>query len=309
MNTKFVGRRVRGTAVGMLAAAAAAMGGASFAQANILNTWNLMVFNNHQISSNVEGSVLVGGNLTGTGDVGTRLTPASNFLGQTTLLVGGNVNVGNIQLQAGNLRHGGTFSGNVNFNGGGNRAQSVTAAATAQAARTQVLGISSFLASQSPTSIVNVPGSPAPVLINAVPRGDGVAIVSLSAAIFSSGNVQSFDLNFNGATSVIFNVSGTGVNITGGNFVGNLANANNASRILWNFSSATTMSVQRQITGAFIAPNATVTNTSTIVGATAVNNLTQNGQVHVPLYTGYIPAPGAVAVLGLAGLVAARRRR
>jgi choice-of-anchor A domain-containing protein len=284
-------------------------GGASVAQANILNTWNLMVFNNHQISSNVEGSVLVGGNLTGTGDVGTRLTPASNFLGQTTLLVGGNVNIGGIQLQAGNLRHGGTFSGNVNFNGGGNRAQSATAAATAQAARTQVLGISSFLASQSPTSTVNVPGSPTAVVINAVPRGDGVAIVSLPGAIFSSGNVQSFDLNFNGATSVIFNVSGTAVNITGGNFIGNLSNANNASRILWNFPSATSMQVQRQITGAFIAPGATVTNTSTIVGTTAVNNLTQNGQVHIPLYTGYIPAPGAVAVLGLAGLAAARRRR
>jgi len=284
------------------------------AQAGVLDTWNLLVFGNHQISSNVEGRVLVRGNLTGTGDVGTRLTPSGNFVGQDTLLVGGNINVGNIQLQAGNLRRTGTRTGNINFNGGGSDIVNASALATANSAHTEVIGISNFLASQTATNTVNIPGGqPAGLTINATPRPDGVAIISIPGGIFSSGNVQSLNLNFNGATSVIFNVSGTSVNFTGANFVGQLANASNASRILWNFNAATTINVQRQLTGAFIAVNANVTNTSTIIGTTAVNNFTQNGQVHVPLYTGYIPAPGAVGLLGLAGLmvgpIGGRRRR
>lgn len=292
-----------------IVAALAASSLAASAQAGFINDWNLMVFGNHQISSNVEGNVLVRGNLTGTGDIGTRLTPASSFLGQTTLLVGGNVNVGNIQLQAGNLRHAGTFSGNVNFNGGGNRAASAAALATANAAFAEVTGVSNFLSSQAPTSTPSIPGSPSAVNFVAQPRPDGVAIINIPGAMLSSGNVQNFNLNFNGATSVIFNVSGSTISISGGNFIGTLADPNTATRVLWNFHEATSINVQRTFTGAFIAPNANVTNTSTIVGVTAVNNFTQNGQVHVPLYTGYIPAPGAVGVLALSGILAARRRR
>lgn len=292
---------------GVAAVAACAL--AASAQAGFINDWNLMVFGNHQISSNVEGSVMVRGTLSGTGDIGTRLTPSGNFAGQTTLLVGGNVSVGNIQLQAGNLRHGGTFSGNVNFNGGGNRASSATALATANAAYAEITGISSFLAGQTPTSTVSIPGSPQAVTFVAQPRPDGVAIINIPGALLSSGNVQNFDLNFNGATSVIFNVTGGSISISGGNFIGALANSNNASRILWNFHQAGSINVQRTFTGAFIAPNADVTSTSTIVGVTAVNNFTQNAQVHVPLYTGYIPAPGAMALLAVGGIVAGRRRR
>ncbi len=290
-------------------AAVAACSLAASAQAGFINDWNLMVFGNHQISSNVEGKVMVRGTLTGTGDVGTRLTPASSYAGQTTLLVGGAVNVGNIQLQAGNLRHGGTFSGNVNFNGGGNRASSATALSTANAAYGEITGIASFLAGQSATDTISIPGSASPVNIVAHPRPDGVAIINIPGGLLSSSNVQQLDINFNGATSVIFNVTGTNVSISGGNFVGAMADPANASRMLWNFHQASTISVQRMITGAFIAPNANVTNTSTIVGVTAVNNFTQNAQVHVPLYTGFIPAPGAMALLAMGGIVAARRRR
>lgn len=292
---------------GVAAVAACAL--AASAQAGFINDWNLMVFGDHQISSNVEGKVMVRGTVSGTGDIGTRLTPANTYLGQTTLLVGGNVNVGNIQLQAGNLRYGGTFSGNVNFNGGGNRAASATALATANAAYAEITGISTFLASQAPTSTVSIPGSPQAITFVAQPRPDGVAIINIPGALLSSGNVQNFDINFNGATSVIFNVSGASINIAGGNFIGAMANDTNASRMLWNFHEATSISVQRTITGAFIAPNANVTNTSTIVGVTAVNNFTQNGQVHVPLYTGYIPTPASVALLAMGGIVAGRRRR
>lgn len=292
----------------IVAAVAACALGAS-AQAGFINDWNLMVFGDHQISSNVEGNVLVRGNLTGTGDIGTRLTPASSFLGQETLLVGGNVSVGNIQLQAGNLRHTGTFSGNVNFNGGGNRAVSASALATANAAYAEVTGISSFLSLQAPTSTVSIPGSPTGVTFVAQPRPDGVAIINIPGALLSSGNVQSFNLNFNGATSVIFNVSGGAISISGGNFIGTLADPSTATRVLWNFHEAGSINVQRTFTGAFIAPNANVTNTSTIVGVTAVNNFTQNGQIHVPFYTGYIPAPGAMALLAMGGIVAGRRRR
>lgn len=280
-------------------------------QASVLDTWNLMVFGNHQISSNVEGRVLVGGTLTGTGDIGTRLTPASSFLNTDVLLVGGSVSVGSIQLQAGNLRVAGSRTGNINFNGGGTQINDPSALATANAARTEVLGIAAFLAAQAPTTVVSLPqNQPAGVTIVAQPRQDGVAIVSIPASsLFSNSLVQSIDLNFNGATSVIFNITGAAVSINQANFVGTLADPASAARVLWNFTDATTINVQRQIVGAFIAPNASVTNTSTIIGTTAVNSLTQNGQVHIPLYTGYIPAPSALAALALGGIVASRRRR
>lgn len=291
------------------AATAASLALAASAQAGVINDWNLMVFGNHQLSSNVEGKVMVRGTLSGTGDVGTRLTPANTYLGQQTLVVGGGVNVGNIQLQAGNLRYTGSFSGNVNFNGGGNGASTPSALALANAAYAEVTGVSSFLAGQIATDTLTVPGSPSPVNIVAHPRPDGVAIINVPGTLLSSSNVQQIDINFNGATSVIFNVTGGAVSISGGNFVGAMADPSNASRMLWNFHQAGSVSVQRMITGAFIAPNANVTNTSTIVGVTAVNNFTQNAQVHIPLYTGYIPAPGAMGALAMAGIVAARRRR
>jgi len=225
-------------------------------------------------------------------------------------VVGGNLSAGNVQMQAGNLRLGGTRSGNVNFNGGGHQINDPSAPLLVQAARTEMLALSSVLHGMTATGTVNLPaGQPAGVTFNAVPNAQGVAVFNVSgSALLSSSLVQQIDLQFGSATSVIINVSGTTVNYNGGNMVGGM-NATNASRILWNFYEATTVSVDRQLFGAVLAPLAHLSNSTTIVGSTVASSFTQRGEVHVPTYVGYVPAAGTPAMMLLGGLAALRRRR
>jgi len=89
-----------------------------------------------------------------------------------------------------------------------------------------------------------------------------------------------------------------------GAFTTNFARAN----VIWNFVDATSITLQRGFSGAILAPNAHLTNVNDIDGSVFVGSFTQNGEVHLPNYTGVIPAPGAVALLGVAGLLGRRRR-
>jgi choice-of-anchor A domain-containing protein len=277
---------------------------------SVLSDWNLIVFGNLNSTQEVEGRTLIGGNLTtGSSQYGTKLNPGL-FAGTDVLVVGGNINGGNVQIEAGNLRLGGSQTGNLNFNGGGSLINDPSAGNIALDARAEVLGLSSFFNTLTPNSTVSIPnGQPGPLVFNAVANVDGVAVFHVDGnQIFGNGLVQQFDLNLNGATSVIINVSGTSINHNAGNLVGNF-NSANASTILWNFYEATTINTDRLLYGAVLAPDAHLTNSTVIAGSVAVNSFTQNGEVHLPNYNGYVPTPGTALLLATAGLFASRRRR
>jgi choice-of-anchor A domain-containing protein len=286
------------------------------AQANPLNTYNLLVFRTYSSSSSVEGRTAVGGNFTtNASDFGTRLLPAGQFTTTDTLIVGGNINGGNINLQAGDLRRGGTRTGNLNLNGGGSSVQQdrqdAGTAAFVTGLANQARAISTSLSGLMATNTVNIPqNQPGPVVLNAIANSQGVAVFNVDGvALLANSRVQSIDLNFNNASSVVINVTGSFIDVNSGNLVGNLANAANANRIIWNFADADFINVNRNWTGAILAPDATLTNTTVITGSVAVMDFAQKGQVHLPLYTGFVPSPNAAAALGLGALVAARRRR
>jgi len=284
---------------------------ASQAHASILSDWNLFVYGNLNSSQEVEGRALIGGNLSGGAQqYGTMLTPRPNYLGTDVLAVGGNINVSNLHVEAGNLRLGGTRSGTVDFNGGGHQINDPNTFLIAQAAQAEIVATSSYLHGLASTNTVTLPsGQPAGVTFNAVPNSDGVAVFNVDGnSLFHSNLVQSINLSLNSADSVIINVSGTSISFDGGNMIGGM-NAANAGKILWNFYEATSISIDRQFFGALVAPGATLSNSTVIVGSTAVANFNQNGEVHIPTYTGFVPAPGAAGLTLAAGLFAARRRR
>jgi choice-of-anchor A domain-containing protein/uncharacterized protein (TIGR03382 family) len=277
-----------------------------------INDWNLIVHGNLTSTSEVEGRTLVGGALSGTSNYGTKLTPANSFLNVDSLVVGGSVGSSNYQVNAGRARLAGTKgSANFNMNGGGALIQSDgSVSSTVSGAWASVTGTSAALQAMSATNTVTLPsGQPAGVVFNAVAGAGGIAVFNVNGnALFQSSLVQQMDINFNGASAVVINVTGTNIDYNGGNMVGNF-NTANAGKIIWNFYQATTLGIDRHFFGAVLSPLANLTNSTAIEGSVFTNNFTQNGEVHLPTVTTQIPAPGSLALIGLGGLIAGRRRR
>ncbi|MDX2147467.1 MAG: choice-of-anchor A family protein [Planctomycetota bacterium] len=284
------------------------------AEASVLTSWNLVVLGDLQNESqDIEGNAFVGRDFIGGSPTVAKNLDAGAFSGITTLAVGRNVSVGNINMQAGNLRYAGSFSGNFNANGGGNRAQDASIAGWASAFEVELTGASDFYRSLTPNSSVQLPqnGQPGPVNYIATPSGpDNVAVFNVSAAdVFNSSLIQQIELSLGGASAIVINVSGTNVNIANGNMVSPWNGALARSKTIWNFYEATTINVDRIFSGAILAPLAHLTNTTEINGSVFVRSMRQRGEVHLPVFDGFIPAPGSAAVFGIAGLLAARRRR
>jgi choice-of-anchor A domain-containing protein len=280
----------------------------------LLRDWSLISFGNASSSSNIEGRAMIGGSLTGsTSDYGTRLTPASSFLGQDVLRVGGTINKQNINMAAGNIRHGSTVSGNTNFNGGGQRVFDASTASLIDDARRLLTADSAFYRTVPATGNVAIPsGQPAAVTFNAVPTGSlNLAVFNLPAGFFAANSIQQIDINLNGASGVLINVPGTSINFSSnGNFVQSFNTDNVRRRVLWNFYEATTINLQgKAFQGAILAPFAALTNQGVISGSVAVASINQQSEIHLPGFQAVIPSPG-IGAMGVVGvLVLGRRRR
>lgn len=275
--------------------------------------FNLVVRQNLSSTSEVEGRTAIGGNLTGSAsNYGVGLTPPAAFVATDVLIVGGSIQASNVNMNAGNLRIGGSISGNINHNGGGSTINDASASSTVASLGNQMLATSAALAAMSPNSVASLPGGqPAPALFNASPGPNGVAVFAISASsLFQNNLVQSIDINFNGASSVIINVTGGSTTWTDGNFVGNFNTAFARSHVLWNLSQSTSLDLGgRAFNGSLLAPNAAVTFQGVIEGSAWVKSMNQMGEVHLPNYGGFVPAPGSMGVLAIGGLLAAGRRR
>lgn len=305
-----------------LLSVAAVAAAAVSAAASPLADFNLIVFGDHQSGSNVWGRVAVGGNMAGNAiDVGTRLTPSGNFVGQDALIVGGNINAG-INLQAGDLRHGGTRNGHLNLNGGGPNVQSVFqdagAAGIVAGMEAEVRTLSSQLWNQSANSIAGMGSLQNVYTLTAGSGSTGAtAVFNLDAAVLSSHQWAQITLdNTAGAQTIVINVdaSSTGgyVGFTAGNIDANTF-ADMSANIIWNFFNASTIMVQREVFGSMIGADAHLTNFTNLNGSIAVGSMTQNGEVHGPNFVRNIPiiplpTTAALGMIGLAGLAARRRR-
>lgn len=294
------------------AAAIAASVMVQVAGASAINDWNLIVRHNLTTSSEVEGRTIVGGNISGTSNYGIKLLPPSNYVNVDSLVIGGTVGANNYQVNSGRARlFGSKGSANFNMNGGGALIQNDSGVtAMVNSAWADVVNASSYCSSLAATNTVTLPsGQPAGVVFNSVLGPGGVAVFNVNGnALFQNNLVQQMDINMNGATTVVINVAGTNITYNGGNMVGGF-NIPNASKIIWNFYQATTLNIDRHFFGAILAPNATMSNSTAIEGSVFTDTFNQNGEVHLPNFNGNIPAPGAMALLGMGTLIATRRRR
>ena len=127
----------------------------------------------------------------------------------------------------------------------------------------------------------------------------------------SSSNFASNDsIEFTGLGSnqhVLINVSGTSFTEPGGiNFNGDSTMADN---VIWNFNQATSISLSSEFYGSILAPDATLTDGSTITGNVAVANTNSVGEIDLasPTFTpplNTVPAGGPLPVPASVGLVA-----
>lgn len=295
-------------ALGASVIAAAAF--AAPVQAGFLTDWNLICRGNFVSTSEIDGSAIIGGTLSGN---------SNNFAvqgvtapGNVGLAVGGAISGNQKQVNnGGHLRYASTGQNLVNVNGAGQRIFDATVPAQVTALMAQATTLSAQLAALAPNSSVVVANNNG--AFNSTPTtmgGFNVAVFSISAA--SIDNLASVSLSLGAANSIIINVVDAGaVSIVAPpNFLDQFNQAN-SSRILWNFPSATSLTIGGGFNGAVLAPGAALTLSSgAINGAVVVDSVpSQNAEIRRFTYTGFVPTPGAAGLLALAGVAAPRRRR
>jgi choice-of-anchor A domain-containing protein len=350
----FLSRRSAQIAVaalfGLLTASAHA---APLTALEVLQQFNLVTLGDAASSSHVDGRAYIGGNLSGNNAVMgmhpdtvpksnyTALTVRGNAAG-TQVTAGGmtvlgdasndtvNNGVAAIAGNASKSSFNGTGGSYVGGKSSGNNANSGKLAGSQAAAQfetagstnmAEVLGSASLsLAAFTGTgSYWDVKGSR--VTFHAVADKNGVAVFDLSPVDELLGYGE-FAFDLGGASSVIFNSDITSGTIAA-NFLGGSAQAI-ASRVIWNFYSASSLNLNAQFGGSVLAPQATLTNRNNIEGGVFVKGLNQQGEIHQGAYTGVLPqaqqrqtvsgevpepASLGLVALALAACAAARSRR
>ncbi len=111
-------------------------------------------------------------------------------------------------------------------------------------------------------------------VIKATPGANGIAVFDITSAQLAA--IPSFTINLNGASTVVFNVSGSSDTFSANDESG----TNGAGNIIWNFYNATTVNLTTAIGGTVLATGATVSNANQIDGALVANSLTGSGELH-----------------------------
>ena len=277
--------------------------GSSLSAATVLQDFNAVIYTNASTPSDIEGAAVIGGNFNGA-TVYTHPT-ASLPVGYGALTVygstGGNLNVNN----GGSVYVAGSKGASINFNGGGSYIPAP--ASTIADFETTLNAFSTSLSALSATSVLPATGNNE--VIKAMPNTTGIAVFNITAAQLAA--IPSYQMNLNGASTVIFNVSGALVNFNANDESGTLG----ANNIIWNFYDATSVGLFTEIAGTVLAPLANVSNNSPIDGALVANSWTGSGELHdygftdpsLPLASVPEPASWTALLLGLS--VIGRRLR
>lgn len=294
----------------------AALATTADARAESLRDFTLITTGNVQSSQEVKGSAFIGGNLTGNGiNVGIGGSVPAN---RPSLAIVGDIDANYVHVDGGYAIVNDTTA-NTNRIGVNSGRPTVTDPNIEQLLTgyaNELTTQSSYFKGLTANGVTPTLGSqPAPLVFNATPDPSGVAIFTIDGSLLSSSKVQSIQVNRNGATSIVFNVSGTSVTL-GSNFVGDLSSIQKSNTI-WNFYEATTVNLGRTIYGATLAPTANVFVGASTEGAVfAASANLANGEVHFPNYGGIlkpsvVPEPStlALAALAIPGIAALARRR
>lgn len=301
-----------------------------------LSQYHLIVTDTLSSVAEVEGRAVINQITYGNSfNVGVNYSSPSS---QINLAIRGPVAAGNaMQLNAGSLHvpADATQSGNqvtfgngrqLNLNGGGSL-QSGVGTFNYDAIFTGIAAESMFYDTLAANSALTLPsGQPGAATFNVGNNlgADNVAVFNLTAgqatSLFDSSLVQQIDLNLNGANpaAILINVDGSAINYgAGGNFVGNFVTGSAVGKVMWNFTEATSIAMNKSFYGTVLAPKATLTSGGgALEGAVAVKNLSATVEVHPPLFAGQLPSASAVpeastwaAGLALAGVLGWQWRR
>jgi choice-of-anchor A domain-containing protein len=295
--------------------AASSANAGTLAASTILADFNAIIYTNASTPSDIEGAAVVGGNFSGA-TMYNNPPKSGQPAGFGALTVYGNTSGNSININDGGSAYvAGTKGAGINFNGGGTYigapGYSIADFETPLNALSQSLSQLNATSTLPPTNNNEV--------IKATPGSNGIAVFNVTAAQLAA--IPSYSVSLNGASTVIFNVSGSSVSF-GANSQGGTTGAGN---IIWNFYNATSVNFSTLIAGTVLAPNATVTNGNQIDGALVAKAWNGSGELHDYPFIGTlpgggtslavprIPEPPAIGLLGVAtiglGLVMRHRRR
>ena len=254
-------------------------------------------------NSDMQGSAFINGDVGGStfADVG---LPSGATTG---LEATGGVTSASVHVNHGDVVLGGTAATGFTVNSGGtttpNSSQPATDLADFTSALTNASSQWAALTTTAGTSVTTANNS---MNFN-IPTGAGNFIVF---NISSSNFAQNDSINFTGPGTnqqVLINVSGTTFSEPGGiNFNGNSTIADN---VIWNFNKATSISLSSGFYGSILAPEATLTDSSTITGNLAVANISSVGEIDFaslnstpPLNSSPLPVPASFGLVGLGSI-------
>ena len=282
---------------------------ATTATADVFQDWNLVVRNDLNITSEIDGSTMVGGNISGTSNYAVQAVTAASGEG---LVVGGNIAAGtNVQINnAGNLRIAGSVNGTANLNGGGSQLNDPSAATMVNNAMTAAENLSSFFSTFAATGTIDGAGNMSSAAHTSI-DAQNVAFYTLNQS--SINGLGQLNLNFGAADTVVINIDGSAsagtINLTAPpNIIGGFNQAN-SSRIVWNFVNTTEVIINNSFNGMILATNAHLDlNGGGVNGSVFVNSADLDAEIRLNTYQGALPTPGSLALLSL-GLLAANRRQ
>lgn len=275
--------------------------------------YNLFTFGNLTMSnSDSEGRIAVGGNASFTNySVATGFVSNPSSAGNS-LMVRGNIGYNQGEVKFGNVRYGGTLSGTMSVPNG-----TITKGTTLDfnSIKNDLLVNSDHLALTAPNgTVTNNAGD-----LKLLGTKSGVNVFSVSGADLNGAWRVSVDapagstvlVNVNGLTDDFDNLDFRFTDTNG-------AGSTTASRTLFNFHQATTLSISSiGIGGTVLAPRAAVSfNWSQINGQLIADSVSGTGEVHIDPFSGTftslatVPEPSVLGafVCGCIPLIFRRRK-